>query len=241
MEQFTRFELLVGGEALQRLQRSRVAVFGIGGVGGYAVEALARSGVGALDLVDADTVSITNLNRQLIALHSTVGKSKVAVMQSRVLDINPACTVRAHQVFFSPKTEAQFDFAQYDYVVDAIDTVTAKLRLIELCTAQGVPVISCMGTGNKLDPSRLELTDIADTSYDPLARVMRKELKKRGITHLNVVYSAEPAIKPDEDAVRAVLETEHSQKRTVPASSAFVPPVAGMLLASRVIRDLGGV
>ncbi|MBE6720054.1 MAG: tRNA threonylcarbamoyladenosine dehydratase [Ruminococcaceae bacterium] len=241
MDQFSRFELLVGSDALGRIKRSRVAVFGIGGVGGYVAEALARSGVGTLDIIDNDSVSLTNLNRQIIALHSTVGKSKVAVMKERILDINPDCTVNAFELFFGADTEDSFDFTQYDYVVDAIDTVTAKLRLIEKCTKLGVPVISSMGTGNKLDPSGLEITDISKTSYDGLARIMRKELSKRGIKHLPVVYSAEQPVKPDREKLSELLDAEDLKKRTVPASSAFVPPCAGLMLAAKVLSDLGGV
>lgn len=241
MDQFSRFELLVGGDALERLKRSRVAIFGIGGVGGYAAEALVRCGVGTVDIIDKDKVSLTNLNRQIIALHSTVGKSKVEVMKARLLDINPDCTVNTYEIFFGADTEGDFDFTQYDYVVDAIDTVAAKLRLAEICTANGVPIISSMGTGNKLDPAKLEVTDISKTSYDGLARVMRKELGKRGIKHLTVVYSPEQPVKPDENDVARLLDAEDLQKRTVPASSAFVPPCAGLLLASKVVRDLGGV
>ena len=241
MNQFSRFELLVGTDAVEKLKNSRVAVFGIGGVGGYTVEALARCGVGTIDIVDKDTVSLTNLNRQIIALHSTVGKSKVEVMSERIADINPECTVNTYELFFGKDTEGEFDFSQYDYVVDAIDTVTAKLRLMEICTACGVPVISSMGTGNKLDPTKLEITDISKTSYDGLARVMRKELSKRGIKHLSVVYSSEQPVKPDSESVGKLLDAEDLQKRTVPASSAFVPPCAGLLIASKVICDLGGV
>ena len=239
MDQFSRFELLVGSEKLNNIKNSRVAVFGIGGVGGYAVEALARCGVGTLDIIDKDKVSLTNLNRQIIALHSTVGRSKVEVMKERILDINPDCTVNAYETFFNADTEGDFDFTQYDYVIDAIDTVTAKLRLIEICTALGVPIISSMGTGNKLSPSMLEVTDISKTSYDGLARIMRKELGKRGIKHLTVVYSSEQAVKPDAENIEELLDAEDLQKRTIPASSAFVPPSAGLLLASKVIEDLG--
>lgn len=241
MNQFSRFELLTGAESLSKIQNSRVAVFGIGGVGGYAVEALVRCGVGTLDIIDNDTVSLTNLNRQLIALHSTIGKSKVEVMKERILDINPDCTVNAYELFFGEDTEDKFDFSQYDYVVDAIDTVTAKIRLIERCVECGTPIISSMGTGNKLDPSRLEVCDLAKTQNDGLARVMRKELSKRGIKHLTVVYSNETAVKVDMEKISDLLSEEDLQKRTVPASTAFVPPSAGLLLASKVVCDLGGV
>ena len=240
MDWLSRFELLIGSEKLQRIKNSRIAVFGLGGVGGYAAEALARCGVGTLDIVDRDTVSLTNLNRQIIALNSTVGRSKTEVMRERILDINPDCVVNEYNLFFCPETECEFDFSQYDYVVDAIDTVSAKIRLAEICTATGVPLISSMGTGNKLDPSMLEIADISKTSYDGLARVMRKELSKRGIKHLTVVYSREQAVKPNPDDAKALLDEEDLQRRSIPASSAFVPPSAGLLLASKVIDDLGG-
>ena len=240
MDWLSRFELLVGSDKLQRIKNSRVAVFGLGGVGGYAAEVLARCGVGTLDIVDRDVVSLTNLNRQIIALRSTVGKSKAEVMKARILDINPDCTVYDYNLFFCPETEEKFDFTQYDYVVDAIDTVSAKIRLAEICTTAGVPLISSMGTGNKLDPSKLEITDISKTSYDGLARVMRKELSKRGIKHLTVVYSSEQPVKPDPDDAKRLLDEEDLQRRSIPASSAFVPPCAGLMLASKVIDDLGG-
>ena len=240
MNQFARFELLVGGEALERLRHSRVAVFGVGGVGGYTVEALARSGVGTLDIIDGDSVSLTNLNRQIIALHSTVGRSKVAVMRERILDINPDCTVNTYDLYFSAETESRFDFTAYDYVVDAVDSVTAKLRIIEICKEKNIPIISSMGTGNKRDPSLLTVTDIAKTSYDGLARIMRKELGKRGIKHLTVVYSPEPAVKVDAEKAADLISAEDLQKRSIPASSAFVPPTAGLLIASRVVAQLGG-
>lgn len=235
-EQFLRTEMLLGSQALERLQRARVAVFGIGGVGGYAVEALARSGVGNLDLIDSDTVSISNLNRQLIATHSTVGMRKVDAARQRILDINPDCNVRTHPIFYTPETAGQFDLTRYDYIVDAIDTVTGKLALVEQAQAAGTPIICCMGTGNKLDASAFRVADISKTTMCPLARVMRKELGKRGIRHLKVVYSQEEALTPtgwEEEA--AALG-----KRQIPGSVAFVPGAAGLLLAGEVVRDLAG-
>ena len=236
MDQYARTALLYGSEGLARLQNSRVAVFGIGGVGGYVTEALARSGVGALDIIDNDTVSLTNLNRQIIALHSTIGQRKVDVMQSRIAEINPACTVRTYALFFNEETQEQFDFTQYDYVVDAIDSVKSKLLLAEICTRQQVPLIASMGTGNKTDPTQLRITDISKTSYDPLARVMRYELRKRGIRHLTVLFSAEPARKPVQESTETV-----PGKRAVPGSTAFVPPAAGLAIAAKVVNDLTGI
>ena len=233
-EQFLRTQMLLGTGALERLQKARVAVFGIGGVGGYTVEALARSGVGQLDLIDSDTVSVSNINRQILATHSTVGLPKVEAAKRRVLDINPACIVRTHQVFYTPETAPQFDFTQYDYIVDAIDTVTGKLQLVERANAAGTPIICCMGTGTKLDASAFEVADISKTSMCPLARIMRKELGKRGIKHLKVVYSKEEALTPtgwEEEA--AALG-----KRQIPGSVAFVPGAAGLILAGEVIRDI---
>ena len=232
--QWARTELLYGSDGIQKLQNSRVAVFGIGGVGGYTAEALARSGIGALDLIDADTVSLTNLNRQIIALHTTIGQSKVNVMRDRIAAINPACRVTVFELFFGAETADRFCFGDYDYVVDAVDTVSAKLLLAECCTAAGVPLIASMGAGNKKDPSRLTIADIAKTSYDPLAKVMRRELKKRGIRHLTVVYSTEQPAKPAAEST----ETAPVGKRTVPGSNAFVPPAAGLLIASKVVNDL---
>lgn len=236
-EQFLRTQMLLGTDALERLQKARVAVFGIGGVGGYTVEALARSGIGQLDLIDSDTVSISNINRQILATHSTVGMPKVEAARQRVLDINPDCVVRTHTVFYTPDTAEQFDFSQYDYIVDAIDTVTGKLALVERAYAVGTPIICCMGTGNKLDPTAFEVADISKTSMCPLARVMRKELGKRGIKHLKVVYSKEEALTPtgwEEEA--AALG-----KRQIPGSVAFVPGTAGLILAGEVIKDLAQV
>lgn len=221
MNQFSRTELLLGREAMERLARSRVAVFGIGGVGGYVVEALVRSGVGTIDIVDHDRVCLTNLNRQLIATRNTVGKYKVDVMRERILEINPDAVVNVHKCFFLPETKDEFDFSVYSYVVDAVDTVTAKIELVMSSQAAGVPVISSMGAGNKLDPSGFQVADIYSTSVCPLARVMRRELKKRGVSHLKVVYSRE---KP--------------QTHEIPGSTAFVPPVVGLIIAGEVIRDL---
>ena len=235
-EQFLRTAMLLGEEAVETLRNARVAVFGIGGVGGYAVEALARSGIGQLDLIDSDTVSLSNINRQILATHSTVGLPKVEAAKRRVLDINPNCVVRTHQVFYTPDTAEQFDFSQYTYIVDAIDTVTGKLALVEQAAAAGTPIICCMGTGNKLDASAFQVADISKTSMCPLARVMRKELARRGIRHLKVVYSQEEALSPtgwEEEA--AALG-----KRQIPGSVAFVPGAAGLVLAGAVIRDITG-
>ena len=232
--QFSRTELLLGSDAMERLYKARVAVFGIGGVGGYAVEALARSGIGTLDLFDHDTVSLTNLNRQIIATHAPVGMPKGEAARQRILAINPNAIVNAHQVFYTPDTADQFDFTKYDYIIDAIDTVTGKLCIIQNAVAAGVPVISCMGTGNKLDASALQVTDISKTTFCPLARIMRKELRKRGIEHLKVVYSTEEALTP----VGAEEEAAALGKRTIPGSTAFVPGAAGLILAGEVIRDL---
>lgn len=234
---FSRLELMLGEDAVAKLKASRVAVFGVGGVGGYVVEALARSGVGTLDLIDDDTVNLTNLNRQIIALHSTLGMHKVDAAKARILDINPDCIVNAHKTFFLPETAAQFDFAQYDYVVDAIDTVSGKIELAVRCQDAGVPLISCMGAGNKLDPTAFVVTDISKTSVCPLARVMRRELKKRGIEHMKVVYSTEPA-QPQKGAPD---ESEAGIRRSVPASNAFVPAVAGLIAAGEVIKTLAEV
>lgn len=236
-EQFLRTEMLLGTAAIEKLQKARVAVFGLGGVGGYTVEALARSGIGALDLIDNDTIGLSNLNRQILATHSTLGLPKTEAARRRVLDINPECVVRAHPVFYTPETSYLFDFTQYDYIVDAIDTVTGKLALVEQAVAAGTPIICCMGTGNKLDASAFQVADISKTSMCPLARIMRKELGKRGIRHLKVVYSQEEALSPtgwEEEA--AVLG-----KRQIPGSVSFVPGAAGLILAGEVIKDLAGV
>lgn len=233
-EQFLRSAMLLGESALERLSRARVAVFGLGGVGGYTVEALARGGVGSLDLIDNDSVSLSNLNRQILATHSTLGIPKVEAAKARVLDINPNCRVTVYPVFYTPETAGQFDFTQYNYIVDAIDTVTGKLALVQQAWASGTPIISCMGTGNKLDPTAFEVADISKTSVCPLARVMRKELGKRGIRHLKVVYSREEAMTPQgwEEEAAAL------GKRQIPGSLSFVPGVAGLILAGEVIKDL---
>ena len=228
--QFSRTALLLGEEGVAKLKKSRVAVFGVGGVGGYVVEALARSGVGAIDLIDKDVVSISNINRQIIALHSTVGRPKTEVMAERIQDINPDIRVHTHNVFYLPETAAQFDFSQYDYVVDAIDTVAGKIALIEHAKNAGVPVISSMGAGNKLDPTAFEVADIAKTSVCPLARVMRRELKKRGIEHVKVVYSKEEPF--------PTKETDEETGKAVAGSIAFVPSVVGLIIAGEVIKDL---
>ena len=234
--QFSRTQLLLGEEATRRLKQSRVAVFGIGGVGGHAVDALARAGVGTLDLIDSDTVSITNINRQLLAAHSTVGRLKVEVAKERILDIYPDAVVNTYPIFYTPETADQFDFTQYDYIVDAIDTVTGKLCLAQRAFAVGTPIISCMGAGNKLDGTAFRVADISKTTICPLARVMRKELKKRGISHMKVVYSLEEARTP----VGAEEEMAATGKRQIPGSAPYIPGIAGMLLAGEVIKDLAG-
>ena len=237
--EFARTERIFGREAMQILARSRVAVFGVGGVGGYVVEALARSGIGALDLIDSDKVSPSNLNRQILATMDTIGQYKAEAARERVLRINPQCEVTVHKVFYGPETAAQFDFSNYDYVVDAIDTVTGKIQLVLQAQAAGVPIISSMGAGNKLDPTAFRVADIYATSVCPLARAMRRELKKRGVKRLKVVYSTEPAMTPlggESDA-----ECQSSSRRQVPGSSAFVPSAAGLILAAEVVKDLTGV
>ena len=230
-EQFSRTELLLGREAMERLAGARVAVFGVGGVGGHAAEALARSGVGTLDLIDGDRVSITNLNRQIVALHSTLGQYKAEAARARFLDIDPHMTVNARTIFYGPDTAAQFDFSDYDYVVDAVDMVSAKIELVLRAREAGTPIISSMGAGNKLDPAAFRVGDIYETSVCPLARVMRRELKKRGVTHLKVVWSREEPIRPAEAAA-------DQGGRPAPGSTAFVPGAAGLVLAGAVIRDL---
>ena len=233
-ERFSRTEALVGSDNMKKLQESRVAVFGVGGVGGYVVEALARSGIGTLDLIDKDSVDISNINRQIIATTKTVGRDKVDVAKERVLDINPDARVNIYKTFYLPETADQFDFSEYDYVVDAIDTVTGKLTLIEEAKRCQVPVISSMGAGNKLDATAFEVADIYKTSVCPLAKVMRRELKKRGIDHLKVVYSKEMPMTP------AGLEGEDGARRQTPGSVAFVPSVVGLIIAGEVIKDLLG-
>ncbi|MCD8144566.1 MAG: tRNA threonylcarbamoyladenosine dehydratase [Oscillospiraceae bacterium] len=247
--QFSRTEILLGTAAMERLARARVAVFGLGGVGGYVVEALVRSGVSALDLIDNDRVCLSNLNRQIIATRQTVGAYKVDAAAARVHDINPQCRVRVYRTFYLPETAAQFDFTQYDYVVDAIDTVSGKLQLAEEAHRTGTPIISCMGAGNKVHPELFEVADIYETSVCPLARVMRRELKRRGIPHLKVVYSREKAITPLEPAEPDCEAPESAPpapaepgayRRAVPGSTAFVPAAAGMILAGEVVRELAG-
>ncbi len=247
LNRFSRTQLLYGEETMGRLASSRVAVFGIGGVGGYVVEALARSGIGALDLIDDDKVCLTNINRQIIATSSTVGKYKVDVAKERILDINPDCEVRTYKTFFLPETQDQFDFKEYDYVVDAIDTVSGKIAIVEKAKEAGVPVISSMGAGNKLNPAMFEVADIYKTSVCPLAKVMRHELRKRGIDSLKVVYSKEKPIRPLEDM--SISCRQHcicppgtvrkcSERRAIPGSTAFVPSVAGLIIAGEVLNDL---
>ena len=227
----SRTEILLGAESIKKLEKATVAVFGIGGVGGFAAEALARSGVGNLELIDHDTVSVSNINRQIVALHSTVGKYKVDVMKDRILDINPEINVVAHKCFYLPETAAQFDFSKYDYVVDCIDTVTGKLQLVEAAKTAGIPIICSMGAGNKLDPAAFEVADISKTSVCPLAKVMRRELKKRNIKGVKVVYSKE-------EPVEAKVKVQADTRKSVPGSCAFVPSVAGLILAGEVIKDL---
>ena len=222
--QFTRTEMLIGNDAVEKLKQAHIAVFGIGGVGSYVVEALARAGVGNLDLIDNDDVNLTNINRQIIALHSTVGKSKVEVAKARVLDINPRVNVKIYKTFFTPETSQEFDFSKYDYVVDAIDSVAGKIELILKAQEANVPIISCMGTGNKLHPEKFEIADIYKTSVCPLAKVMRTELKKRGVKKLKVLFSTETPIK--------------QEGQRIPASISFVPSIAGLIIAGEVVREL---
>lgn len=249
LNQFSRTQLLFGSDGMERLYHARVAVFGIGGVGGYAVEALARSGIGTLDIVDDDRICLTNLNRQIFATRKTVGQYKVDIAEARILEINPKAIVNKHKTFYSPQTAEQFDFSQFDYIVDAIDTVTGKLELVEQAEKAGVPIISSMGAGNKIDPTAFLVADIYETSVCPLARVMRRELKKRGIQKLKVVYSKEPPMTPIDDM--AISCRSHcicppgtarkcTQRRQVPGSNAFVPSVVGLILAGEVIKDLSG-
>ncbi len=232
-EMFMRTEMFFGEDGMNRLRNSRVAVFGVGGVGGYVVEALARSGVGAIDVIDNDDVSLSNINRQIIATIDTVGRAKVEVARERILSINPDCVVTAHKLFYLPETAESVDFSQYDYIVDAVDTVTAKLDIVERAVALKIPVISSMGAGNKLDATKLCVSDIYKTSVCPLARVMRHELKKRGVKKLKVVYSTEEAIKPVSE-----LSGTDENKRQTPASNAFVPSVAGLIIAGEVVKEI---
>lgn len=248
LNQFSRTELLFGKEAMEAIAGAHVAVFGIGGVGGYTCEALARSGVGAFDLIDDDRVCLTNINRQIIATRKTVGRLKCEVMKERVLEINPKAEVNIHTCFFLPENADTFPFAEYDYVVDAVDTVSAKLALVMKCHETGTPIISCMGAGNKLDPTAFRVADIYKTRMDPLARVMRRELKKRGIKKLKVVYSEEQPIRPIEDMAISCrahcicppgTKRHCTDRRDIPGSTAFVPSVAGLIIAGEVIKDLG--
>lgn len=230
-EMFSRTAMLLGEEALKKLENSRVAVFGVGGVGGYCVEALARSGVGSIDIIDNDEVSLSNINRQIIATVDTIGRKKVKVAKERILSINPKANVTAFDLFFLPENADEFEFENYDYIVDAIDTVSGKLALIEQAKKFNIPIISSMGAGNKLNPEMFEVADIFETSVCPLARVMRSELKKRGIKSLKVVYSKEKALKPENNG-------EATAKRQIPGSVAFVPSVAGLIIAGEVIKDI---
>lgn len=238
LNQFSRTELLIGSQAVQKLHAAHVAVFGIGGVGGYAVEALARSGVGRLTLVDNDTVALTNLNRQIIATYATIGQPKVTAMAERLRSINPHIEVHPCQCFFLPENQEQFDFSQYDYVVDAVDTVAAKIAIVMAAKAADVPVISSMGAGNKMNPALFQVADIYKTSVDPLARVMRQAMKKRGVKKLKVVYSTEQPLQPvDPDGE---CGAEAPKRRALPGSTAFTPSAAGLLIASEVVKDLIG-
>ena len=249
LDQFSRTELLLGREAMDRLRAARVAVFGIGGVGGYVCEALVRSGVGAFDLIDDDKICLTNLNRQLIATRSTVGKYKVDVMEARMKDINPNVDIRTHKCFFLPENADEFPFSEYDYIVDAVDTVSAKLSLAVKAQEAGVPIISSMGAGNKLDATAFRVADIYKTSMDPLARDMRRELKKRGVKKLKVVYSQEQPIRPVEDMSISCrthcicppgAKHKCTERRDIPGSTAFVPSVVGLIIAGEIVRDISG-
>ena len=241
--EFQRTGLLLGETNMNKLQASRILLFGVGGVGGYVAEGLTRSGIGSIDIVDNDKVSLSNINRQIIALHSTLGRDKVDVVRERLLDINPTIKVTPHKCFYLPETADRFDFSGYDYIVDAIDTVTGKIQIIMQAEQARVPVISSMGCGNKLDPTKLKVADIYSTSVCPLAKVMRRELKKRGIKKLKVVYSEEPALKPGGQQADISSSSESHSKpagreKAVPGSTAFVPSAAGLIIASEVIRDL---
>lgn len=250
LNQFSRTELLLGKEAMKKLKNARVAVFGVGGVGGYVVEALVRSGVGTIDIIDDDKVCLTNLNRQIIATGKTVGRYKVEVMKERILEINPNAVVHTHQCFFLPENSDSFDFSRYSYVVDAVDTVTAKIALVMKAQEAGVPIISSMGAGNKLNPAAFEVADIYKTSVCPLAKVMRRELKKRGVKKLKVVYSKEEPLTPKEDIENSCRENcicppeaghKCMERRAIPGSVAFVPSVAGLIIAGEVVKDLTDV
>ena len=250
LNQFSRTQLLLGAKGISKLENAHIAVFGIGGVGGYTVEALVRSGVGAIDIIDDDKVCLTNLNRQLIATRKTVGKNKVDVMKERILEINPKVLVNTYQCFYLPENAHEFDFSKYDYVVDAVDTVTAKIDIVMRAQELDVPVISCMGAGNRLDASKVAVTDIYKTKLDPLARVMRRELRKRQVKSLKVVYSTESPFRPIEDLASSCrsncicpsdIQRKCTDRRDIPGSISYVPAVAGLLLASEVIRDIVGV
>ncbi len=236
--QFSRSELILGKRATSILAEKRVAVFGLGGVGGYVAEALARAGVGMIDIIDSDTVNLTNINRQIIALHSTIGMPKTQAMEQRIKDINPNCKVTKHNVFYLPENRDAFDFKVYDYVVDAVDTVSAKIDIAARCCEENIPLISSMGTGNKLDPAAFRVADIFETKVCPLARVMRSELKKRNVKSLKVVYSEEIPQDHDSEALSEYMAQEDSNARAVPGSVSFVPPVAGLIAASEVIKDM---
>lgn len=247
LNQFSRTEILFGKEAMDRLARARVAVFGIGGVGGYAVEALVRSGIGAVDLIDDDKVCLTNLNRQIIATRKTVGRYKADVMKERILEINPNCQVEVHKCFYLPENKEEFDFTSYSYVIDAVDTVTAKIQLVMQAKETNTPIISSMGAGNKMNPAQFEVADIYQTSVCPLAKVMRYELRKRGIKKLKVVYSKEKPTRPIEDMAISCrtncicppgAQHKCTERRDIPGSNAFVPSVVGLIIASEVIKDL---
>ena len=247
LNSFSRTELLLGKESMEHLSECRVAIFGIGGVGGYVCEALARSGIGVFDLIDDDKVCLTNINRQIIATRKTIGRYKTDVMKERILDINPDAEVNTYQCFFLPENASDFPFEKYNYVVDAIDTVTAKIELVMQCQKAEIPIISSMGAGNKLDPTQFRVTDIYKTQMDPLAKAMRRELKKRGVNHLKVVYSEEKPIKPVEDRTISYRSDDISSpetqghgadRRSIPGSTAFVPSVAGLIIAGEVIKDL---
>lgn len=250
LNQFSRTRLLLGEDAMEKLAHSRVAVFGIGGVGGYAVEGLVRSGIGEIDLIDDDKVCLTNINRQIYATHKTIGRYKVDVAAERIAEINPEVIVHTYKTFFTPETAGEFDFTKYDYVVDAIDTVTGKIELVMQAEKAGVPIICSMGAGNKLDPAAFEVADIYKTSVCPLAKVMRHEMKKRGIKHLKVVYSKEKPIKPEDDLSVSCktgcvcppgTERKCTARRQIPGSTAFVPSVVGLIIAGEIVTDLVGI
>lgn len=249
LNQFSRTQIIFGAENMERLKNAKVAVFGVGGVGGYTVEALARSGIGTLDLIDDDKVCLTNINRQILATRKTVGRYKVDVAKERILEINPDAVVNTYKMFYLPKTKDQFDFAEYDYVVDAIDTVTGKIQLVLQAQESGTPIISSMGAGNKINPAQFEVADIYKTSVCPLAKVMRRELKKRGVKKLKVVYSKEKPVRPLEDMSISCrthcicppgAARKCTERRDIPGSNAFVPSTVGLIIAGEVIKDILG-